>query len=106
MTPHTRPPPPVPGDGLDAIAASAEGSTPLGGRPRTLRFPPFWHAWFARQTEARLAVPDELVDAHLERRVLRGFPNNDPDAHRIKHDIQEKDDESVRKIKCRWWSGW
>ena len=34
-----------------------------------------------------------------ERRVLRGFPNNDPDAHRIKHDIQEKDDESVRKIK-------
>ena len=34
-----------------------------------------------------------------ECRVLRGFPNNDPDAHRIKHDIQEKDDESVRKIK-------
>lgn len=43
----------------------------LGGRPRTIRFPPVWHAWFARQSEPRLAALDELVDAHLERRALR-----------------------------------
>ncbi|MGT2486778.1 hypothetical protein ACU4GA_13985 [Methylobacterium oryzae CBMB20] len=51
----------------------------LGGRPRTVRFPPVWHAWFARQSEPRLAALDELVDAHLERRALRRY------LRRIKH---------------------
>lgn len=63
MRPETRPP--VPG--------SDEGPATLGGRPRSIRFPPFWHAWFSRQTEPRLAALDALVDAHLERRVLRDF---------------------------------
>ncbi|MDP4004169.1 hypothetical protein [Methylobacterium sp. NEAU K] len=45
----------------------------LGGRVRTIRFPPYWHAWFARQTELRLAALDELVDEHVERRVLRRY---------------------------------
>lgn len=81
MTPHTRPPPSVRREGPDTIASSVEGSTPLGGRPRSLRFPPFWQAWFARQTEARLAILDEMVDAHLERRVLRGF------FRRLKHAV-------------------
>lgn len=45
----------------------------LGGRPRAIRFPSFWHAWFARQTEARLAALDELVDAQVERRALRRY---------------------------------
>lgn len=47
------------------------GSRALGGRARTIRFPPFWHAWFARQTEPRLAALDELVDEQIERRALR-----------------------------------
>ncbi|MCJ2092599.1 hypothetical protein MKK67_08805 [Methylobacterium sp. J-072] len=49
------------------------------GRARTIRFPPFWHAYVARQTEPRLAVLDALVDAHLERRVLRRY------LRRLKH---------------------
>ena len=52
-----------------------------GDRARTIRFPPFWHAYVARQTEPRLAVLDELVDAHVERRVLRRYPR------RLKHAI-------------------
>lgn len=48
------------------------GST-LGGRTRAIRFPPFWHAWFARQTEPRLIALDEMVDAHVERRALRRY---------------------------------
>ena len=44
-----------------------------GGPARTIRFPPFWQAYVARQTAPRLAVLDELVDAHVERRVLRRF---------------------------------
>ncbi|SDA09519.1 hypothetical protein SAMN02799622_00158 [Methylobacterium sp. UNC378MF] len=51
----------------------------LGGRPRTIRFPPVWHAWFARQTEPRLAALDEMVDEHLERRALRRY------LRRLKH---------------------
>ncbi len=51
----------------------------LGGRTRTIRFPPFWHAWFARQTEPRLAALDELVDEHVERRALRRY------LRRLKH---------------------
>jgi hypothetical protein len=58
----------------------AEGAgVALGGRPRTIRFPPVWHAWFARQSEPRLAALDELVDAHLERRALRRY------LRRLKH---------------------
>ena len=34
-----------------------------GGRARTIRFPPYWQAWFARQTAPRLTAIDELVDA-------------------------------------------
>ena len=49
----------------------AEPGVALGGRTRAIRFPPFWHAWLARQTEPRLAALDELVDAHVERRALR-----------------------------------
>lgn len=49
----------------------AEDPATLGGRPRAIRFPPFWHRWFARQTAPRLAALDEIVDAHLERRMLR-----------------------------------
>ncbi|MCJ2117961.1 hypothetical protein MKK65_15540 [Methylobacterium sp. J-001] len=49
------------------------------GQARTIRFPPFWHAYVARQTEPRLAVLDELVDAHVERRVLRRY------LRRLKH---------------------
>ncbi|GJE49775.1 hypothetical protein GOFOIKOB_2815 [Methylobacterium tardum] len=45
----------------------------LGGRARAIRFPPFWQAWFARQTEPRLAALDEMVDAHVERRALRRY---------------------------------
>lgn len=45
----------------------------LGGRTRAIRFPPFWHAWFARQTEPRLTALDEMVDAHVERRALRRY---------------------------------
>jgi hypothetical protein len=52
---------------------------PLGGRPRTIRFPAFWHAWFARQTEPRLAALDELVDEQIERRALRRY------LRRLKH---------------------
>lgn len=51
----------------------------LGGRARAIRFPPYWHAWFSRQTEQRLAVLDELVDERIERRVLRGL------LRRLKH---------------------
>ncbi len=51
----------------------------LGGRARAIRFPPFWHAWFARQTEARLAALDEMVDAQVERRALRRY------LRRLKH---------------------
>jgi hypothetical protein len=51
----------------------------LGGRARTICFPPFWHTWFARQTEPRLAALDELVDAHVERRALRRY------LRRLKH---------------------
>ena len=45
----------------------------LGGRLRSIRFPPFWHAWFARQTAPRLAALDELIDAQVERRALRRY---------------------------------
>ena len=66
MTSDTHPP------GPDAAEApSAEDLAPLGGRPRAILFPPFWHRWFARQSEPRLAALDELVEAHLERRMLR-----------------------------------
>lgn len=50
-----------------------EDAANLGGRARTIRFPPFWHAWFARQTAPRLATIDELVDERIERRVLQNF---------------------------------
>ncbi|MEE7505229.1 hypothetical protein ACLBXO_06925 [Methylobacterium sp. C33D] len=58
---------------------AAGAGVALGGRPRTIRFPPVWHAWFARQSEPRLAALDELVDAHLERRALRRY------LRRLKH---------------------
>lgn len=61
--------------------AGAEGPATLGGRPRAIRFPPFWHAWFSRQTETRLAALDEIVDAHLERRVMRDL------VRRLKHAV-------------------
>ena len=51
----------------------AEGAASLGGRAQTIRFPPFWHAWFSRQTEPRLATIDELVEERIERRVLKNF---------------------------------
>ncbi|KQS76768.1 hypothetical protein ASG32_26805 [Methylobacterium sp. Leaf361] len=63
-----------------APSQDAEGAgVALGGRLRTIRFPPVWHAWFARQSEPRLAALDELVDAHLERRALRRY------LRRLKH---------------------
>ena len=55
------------------------GAGTLGGRARTIRFPPFWHAWFARQTEPRLVALDELVDEQIERRALRRY------LRRLKH---------------------
>ena len=54
-------------------ADGPEGAANLGGWARTIRFPPFWHAWFSRQTAPRLATIDELVDERIERRVLAGF---------------------------------
>ncbi|GJD33446.1 hypothetical protein [Methylobacterium aerolatum] len=59
----------------------AEGPATLGGPARTVRFPPFWQAWFGRQTEARLAILDELVEERVERRVLRGI------VHRVKQGV-------------------
>lgn len=50
---------------------SSDGPAPLGGRARTIRFPPYWHVWFARQSEPRLTALDELIDAQIERRMLR-----------------------------------
>ncbi|GJE40094.1 hypothetical protein [Methylobacterium persicinum] len=58
-----------------------DGPALLGGRARAIRFPPHWHAWFARQTEQRLAALDEVVDTHIERRVLRGI------LRRLKHAV-------------------
>jgi len=58
-----------------------EDASDPAGRARTIRFPPFWQAYVARQTEPRLAVLDELVDAHVERRVLRRY------LRRLKHAI-------------------
>ncbi|MCJ2011215.1 hypothetical protein [Methylobacterium sp. J-076] len=60
MTAETDPPP-----------GSPDGAASPGGWPRPIRLPPHWHAWFARQTEGRLAMLDELVDERIERRVLR-----------------------------------
>jgi hypothetical protein len=73
---NIRTPPRRPADesGDDAV-----GSGALGGRARTIRFPPFWHAWFARQTAPRLAALDELVDEQIERRALRRY------LRRLKH---------------------
>lgn len=51
----------------------AEDAASLGGRTRTIRFPPFWHAWFSRQTGPRLATIDEIVEERIERRVLKSF---------------------------------
>lgn len=51
----------------------------LGGRLRSIRFPPFWHVWFARQNAPRLAALDELIDAQVERRALRRY------LRRLKH---------------------
>lgn len=79
MTTDTRPPEadiPEP-----AAAGPPEGPAPLGGHPRAIRFPPFWHDWFARQTQARLAVLDEMVDARIERRVLHDV------LRRVKHGV-------------------
>lgn len=56
---------------VDSPPPDADESAAPGGRSRVIRFPPYWHAWFARQNETRLAVLDELVDQHIERRVLR-----------------------------------
>jgi hypothetical protein len=56
-------------------APPPDGEEPaaLEGRPRVIRFPPHWHAWFARQSDQRLAILDELVDERIERRVLRDW---------------------------------
>jgi hypothetical protein len=79
MTADTCPPDP---DGREPAPAEAvEGPAPLGGHPRAIRFPPFWHEWFARQTQARLAVLDEMVDARIERRVLHDV------LRRVKHAV-------------------
>lgn len=51
--------------------AAAEEAAPLGGRPRTIRFPPYWHRWFAKQTEQRLHALDDLIDAQMERNAMR-----------------------------------
>jgi hypothetical protein len=66
-----RPPRPPGGRPAPPPEDEAEPGVALGGRTRAIRFPPFWHAWFARQTEPRLAALDELVDRHVERRALR-----------------------------------
>lgn len=80
MRPDTRPPAP---EGADPSGhpEAVEGPATLGGRPRAIRFPPYWHGWFSRQTEPRLAALDEIVDAHLERRVLRNV------FRRLKHAV-------------------
>jgi hypothetical protein len=65
--------------GRAADAADDEDGAALGGQARAIRFPPFWHAWFGRQTEPRLAALDELVDEHVERRALRRY------LRRLKH---------------------
>lgn len=59
----------------------SDGPASLGGRARTIRFPPYWHTWFARQTEPRLAALDELIDAQIERRLLRAV------LRRLKHAV-------------------
>lgn len=58
---------------MNAGHHSPEDAPGPSGRARTIRFPPFWQAYVARQTAPRLAVLDELVDAHVERRVLRRY---------------------------------
>jgi hypothetical protein len=77
MTMSRRPARRSPGRGAGS-ADDADGSA-LGGRARAIRFPPYWHAWFGRQTEPRLAALDELVDEHVERRALRRY------LRRLKH---------------------
>ncbi len=49
------------------------GSVFLDGPAQTIRFPDWWRKWFARQTPARLAALDEMVDERLEREALRKF---------------------------------
>ena len=73
MTPDGPPAPTSPAPSADDARGTAGGPATPGGPARTVRFPPFWQAWFGRQTEARLAVLDELVEERLERRVLRGI---------------------------------
>lgn len=79
MTVMRRHPPQATGSAADPPEDGAGPGIALGGRARAIRFPPFWHAWFARQTESRLAALDELVDAHVERRALRRY------LRRLKH---------------------
>ncbi|MGH1588185.1 hypothetical protein ACRBEV_07225 [Methylobacterium phyllosphaerae] len=75
----TRTPRRPPGRAATPPDSEAGAGVALGGRPRSIRFPPYWHAWFARQTEPRLAALDELVDEHVERRALRRY------LRRLKH---------------------
>jgi hypothetical protein len=73
MTDRRRPARRAAGSAAEPTGDEAGSGIALGGRTRAIRFPPFWHAWFARQTEPRLAALDELVDAHVERRALRRY---------------------------------
>lgn len=43
----------------------------IQGHAAPIKFPAFWHAWFARQTPERLAEIDEIVDERLEREVIQ-----------------------------------
>jgi hypothetical protein len=70
---------PASSPGAESPEDEAGPGIALGGRTRAIRFPPFWHAWFARQTEPRLIALDEMVDAHVERRALRRY------LRRLKH---------------------
>lgn len=45
----------------------------LSGPAQKVNFPPFWQRWFAKQTPARLAALDEIMDERLERAALRRF---------------------------------
>lgn len=56
-------------------------SISLEGPAQTIRFPEWWRKWFAKQTPARMAALDEIVDERLEGLALRKF------FRRLKHTL-------------------
>lgn len=49
------------------------------GHAAPIKFPAFWHAWFARQTPERLEDLDEILDERREREAVNRF------LRRVKH---------------------